>query len=386
VEPVVSGVARGALRDLPSLGLVWGWIKQADGAGGGFYPSNQPIRFSDGVGGVHRPRGWRCHRMVRLEALAPMSDQAYVDLASIGTTIDAGDAHLAAHHYENAVEAYQTAGMQSQTLRAELPTSTGVDQAAALNASLQALQWHLASQATALQAQNLAKQIQALYVPIVNALPQPPGLVVAPTTNVQPAGINWTNIAVWTIAGLGAATLLYLTLRGPKENPTRVGAGPKRINGKKALIAKGRACRFIMTDGGTVSCPGGMLHDPSGRWWPRHSVLCGPFRRVRSAQDDEYTGAARHYLGDSHRASVSAIDTPPKALSSWRYLGEIEEIRYTRTGKKRPGRYYHEFSKPTALATIIRGKQKVRLYRRGRFCRIELPRNAILDTRGFVAP
>jgi hypothetical protein len=168
------------------------------------------------------------------------------------------------------------------------------------------------------------------------------------------------------------------------ENPSGGSSGPKKV--KKSLINKGRSCRFIMVEGPDVSCGGGMMHDPSGRWWPKNSVLCGPFRKLRAAQPDEGSSQAKHYLGDSHRAVVGVIDTPPKPLSGWTYLGEVDEIRYTRTGRKRPGRYFHPFSKPGALATIIKGKGKARLYRYGRFCRLDLPHGAILDTRGYVWP
>jgi hypothetical protein len=313
-----------------------------------------------------------------------MGDQAYADLASMGTTIDGGDAYLAAEKFENAVHAYQIAGTQGQSIRSEVHASPTLDQADALNQQLQALVSHLASKATADRAQALAKELFAIYSPLVRSIVITPG----GQTSIKPnPPTNWPAILLGGLVAVGIGGLFYLMIRGPEmfENPTPGAAGPKRV-GKKTLINKGRACSFDLVDGGTVSCQGGMMHDPSGRWWPKNSVLCGPFKKLRAAQPDEGSPQAHHYLGDSHNAMVGVVDTPPRALGSWDFLGEVSEIRYTRTGRKRPGRYFHPFSKPSALATLVKGKGKARLYRRGRFCRLDLPPGAILDTRGYVWP
>ena len=204
------------------------------------------------------------------------------------------------------------------------------------------------------------------------------------------------KVALWGVVAVGLGFIAYKLVEGPPmANPRRgirsyTSREPRRLStpsAKRSLIAKGRACRFELVDGGAVSVAGGMMHDPSGRWWPARSVLCGPFKaRVRRAEPDEYTGAARHYLGNSHAAHVGVIDTPPKALGEWEYVGEVERIYYTRTGRKRPGRYQHPFNKPTALATLLKGRGRVKLYRRGRYVRMDLPPGAILDTRGLVWP
>jgi hypothetical protein len=319
-----------------------------------------------------------------------MSDQAYADLLSMGTTIDSGDTYLKAFKYENAVTTYQTAGTQGQSLRSELPPSASLDQADALNQTLQALGSNLASQATAEQAQALAKQLFAIYSPLIRSVPVTPSAPIAKPTDSPPT--NWAAIALGGLVAVGIGGLFYLMIVGPeafddgRENPTSGGPGPKRKPIKRALINKGRACHFIMKEGPDVHCGGGMLHDPSGRWWPKNSILCGPFKKVRAASDDEGSPQSTHYLGSSHRASIGVVDTPPRAISDWTYVGEVDEIRYTRMGRKRPGRYFHIFSKPGALATIIKGKGKARLYRHGRFCRLDLPRDAILDSRGLVWP
>ena len=320
-----------------------------------------------------------------------MGDASYVQLQSAITTIAAGDDYLKAFRWENATHAYQVAGTQSQSILAAGANAS----ADALDQTLQALQSNLASQATALQAQSLANQIVAIYTPIVNAIPQTPGTSVVAAPVATPAAASTsTTTAKWILGGIAAAGIVgifYLMWGGPKlfENPSGGSAGPKgprRIKaGKRSLIKKGRACHFIMKDGGNYHASGSMLHDPSGRWWPKNSVLCGPFKKQAAKADVETSPEARHYLG-KRQASFFVIDTPAKALGGWNYLGEIEEIRYTRTGRKKPGRYYHVYNKPGALFTMLKGKGRVRLYRLGSFYRIELPRNAVLDSRGFVSP
>ena len=199
----------------------------------------------------------------------------------------------------------------------------------------------------------------------------------SPLAAPEPSPTNKIAVAaLWGLIAVGLGTMTYLIVRGPAENPAR-GVRRSPNVGRSPPIVKGRSTRFEMVEGPDVTCAGGMIHDPSGRAWPRNSVLCGPFRpRVRAATSEEYRGWAKDYLGSSHRPMVGVVDTPPRALGGWDYMGEVEKIYYTRIGAKRPGRYVHTFNKPSALATLVRGKGRVRLYRRGRFVRIDLPRGA----------
>ena len=312
----------------------------------------------------------------------------FTDLQSIGTTIDSGDAYLAAFKYENAVAAYQTAAGQGQTLKQEIPAHLWPPTADGINAQLESLQEHLASQATAQQAQSLAKQLFGLYQAAVAAMPTPPSTAVTPATPATAAPSMGNAVAIaalWGVVALGIGYLGYLIFRGPRENPV-AGKAEKAKPAKRHLIAKGRACRFDMKDGSSISARGGMLHDPSGRYWPRNSILIGPFRpRRRKVTDEEYRGSAVDYLGRRHKAYVGSIDTPPKSLAGWTYEGEVETLWYTRGGTKARGRFYHDVN-GHALSTAIKGRGKIRLYRRGRFYRLQLPRGAILDSRGYVWP
>jgi hypothetical protein len=196
---------------------------------------------------------------------------------------------------------------------------------------------------------------------------------------------------LWGLVGVGLGTIAFLMFAPIRQNPARLAAGPRDKSSskrRKLPIVKGRNVRFEMKQGPDVTCGGAMMHDPTGRAWPAKSVLCGPIkRRLRSASDAELEGAGRHYFGGSYPAKVVEIDAPERSMAGWKYLGEVERIYYTRVGRKNGNvRFVHPFNKAGALSTVFKGKGKVRLYRKGRFVRLELPRGAILDTRGFVWP
>ena len=324
------------------------------------------------------------------------TQQASVILENMQTSIDAGNTLLGAFKYENAVTNYQVVVDQLTAFEEQIPANSYTAQADAVAIALKNTPSHLASQATATSTGEMAQQIHDIAVQAYNATPPSPGgqHVGGPITATSPTGINLfgTNVGfgqllLWGLAAAAAGGLAYWLYtskpRGAKRNPTRGSAGPKRKSGK-ALINKGRSCLFVMKDGSERSCAGGMMHDPSGKWWPRTSVICGPFQK--GDFDDDVGGDARHYLGSTHRTRVGSINLPPRSTSSWQYIGDVEEIFYTRAGRKNPGRYRHPFNKPGALATIVKGKGRVRLYRRGRFYRVDLPRGAILDSRGYVWP
>lgn len=152
------------------------------------------------------------------------------------------------------------------------------------------------------------------------------------------------------------------------------------------LIVKGRAVSFDLVDGAKIDAPAkyGMMHDPTGRTWKRTSVLIAPFEKLGDETDgDKYS---RDYLGHSHLTHAGDVRLPPKELSAWTYEGEVERIWYTRTGKKNGSkRFQHEFNK-SGFQRLVRGKGKARLYSRGNVYRLELPRGAHLDSRGYVWP
>jgi hypothetical protein len=128
----------------------------------------------------------------------------------------------------------------------------------------------------------------------------------------------------------------------------------------------------------------GMMHDPTGRLWKKTSILVGPYWRSKEEADGD--GHMRDYFGSSHLIRVGDAKLPPKGLERWRFIGDVEKIWYTRTGKKYGGkRFQHGFNK-SLLGRIVKGKGRARLYQLGEWYRLELPRGAIVDGRGFLWP
>jgi len=151
------------------------------------------------------------------------------------------------------------------------------------------------------------------------------------------------------------------------------------------IICKGSHVHFIMMDGNKISARGSMLHDPSGRYWPKNSMLVTTFQRgSRKATDKEREGAPKEYLGRTHEAHVGSVELPPKALSEWDYVGEIKTILYVRPGRKAPGRYYHHFGQRRIEAFWRKGH--AHLYKRGGAYRFQMGRKSIADDRGIVTP
>jgi hypothetical protein len=128
-----------------------------------------------------------------------------------------------------------------------------------------------------------------------------------------------------------------------------------------------------------------MLHDPSGKSWPACSLLIVGFdRRGRVATDDERKGAPKEYLGRKYEPRIGSVELPPRSLSEWSSLGEIETIYYVRPGTKAPGKYFHDFGKRRLRAFFKKGKAT--LYRRGSAYRVELGRGCIAHHDGIVFP
>jgi hypothetical protein len=153
------------------------------------------------------------------------------------------------------------------------------------------------------------------------------------------------------------------------------------------MIAKGRSVSFDMVNGDEIDAPSSyaMLHDPTGKRWPRHSVLVAPLKQLgRQTEGNSHTEA---YFGRDYLTLVGKVPSPPpKELPAWKYEGEVEMVWYTRIGLKHGGvRFKHKMNK-MSLSRLLKGKGKAKLYSRGRLYRMELPRNADLDDRGYIWP
>lgn len=170
-----------------------------------------------------------------------------------------------------------------------------------------------------------------------------------------------------------------------------------------ALICMGREVEFDLREtpigrfdqGKTVVAPpdAGLLHDESGAYWPRCSLLVANFER-----GSEETDEGKNYFGRGAGVKRGSVELPPKDISAWQKLGEIKTIFYDRAGTKAPGYFKHQFNKPRGLYKLVflvkgkAGKQPAVLYtlfsrRLGQsFYRVELPSGCIVDDRGIVLP
>lgn len=139
-----------------------------------------------------------------------------------------------------------------------------------------------------------------------------------------------------------------------------------------------------------VSPRGSMIHDPSGRAWPKCSLLIAPGGRgSRAAKPEEYEGAPKNFLGRQHRAKIRELEFPA-ASGEWTVVGQVTRIDYVRGGTKAPGGFQHSVNKPRGVYKIVHllkgGKAPVTLRKNGRFYRLDLPRGCIVDDRGIVYP
>lgn len=157
------------------------------------------------------------------------------------------------------------------------------------------------------------------------------------------------------------------------------------------LICKGTRVRLHLLEPKRLVCPrGSMLHDPSGRWWSRNSLLIGGFDRAGDdITPDQYSGAPKDYLGREYEPRKGYVQLPPKRLVGWDDVGVVSRIDYVRPGTRAPGGYQHHFGKPRGLFRLVhlaKGERQVMLRKCGRFYRIDLGPGSIADERGIAFP
>jgi len=161
------------------------------------------------------------------------------------------------------------------------------------------------------------------------------------------------------------------------------------------LAALGDSVSFTLTTGKRkrVRAPARawMLYDDKGKSWPDTSILVGVFRTrgTRPATDDEMKGLPDEWLGKMYEAERSMIDLPPKSLSDWTEVGPVSRLWYYRRGDIIPGFFKHAFNKPKGvrrLVFLIKGKQDVRLYKRGALYRLDLGTSSIVTGQGVEYP
>jgi hypothetical protein len=161
----------------------------------------------------------------------------------------------------------------------------------------------------------------------------------------------------------------------------------------RMLIAKCYALALHLKDGRTVRPGGVLLHDPSGKCWPRTSCLITTFRKtgrpLESPTDEEIAWARDPKSVREGFAFVPAA----RSMSSWSRVGEVVEIDYKRVGEYQD-LYVHEFKRPVSLyvssftypQSITKVDKAWELYKKQRTYRIELGPKAEFNWRGFVSP
>jgi hypothetical protein len=126
----------------------------------------------------------------------------------------------------------------------------------------------------------------------------------------------------------------------------------------------------------------GLMRDPEGMRWPRCSALIGPFGKGGPVVESAY---ARKWVGKGVTTRQGSVALPPKDLSAWKTLGEVETLYYLRPGTRAPGMYRHAFNKDV-LSRLVFGRRKVMLRKHGRFYRLDMGDRCTIDDRGFVFP
>lgn len=175
-----------------------------------------------------------------------------------------------------------------------------------------------------------------------------------------------------------------------KKNPVAADAD------EPALICMGRDIVLELSDCDDIELPRrwGMLHDPSGTFWPKCSLLFTHFHQGKTRDDsDEGVG----YFGK--RANVRrgcADEIPPNDLRhGWREVGIVTQVFYERAGKHE-GRYRHKFNDPRGWMWLVAlFKRKTAKtppvlfeYNHGGVValRLELPDGCMVDDRGIALP
>lgn len=149
-----------------------------------------------------------------------------------------------------------------------------------------------------------------------------------------------------------------------------------------ALHPAGRSRRFKRLPAGYA-----ILHDPSGKDWPRCSILIAPFTRSRIPNVDNKE--AVEYF--NYEPMGGKFELPNKRLSEWEDLGEMDAITYIRPGDKEfEGEdnlsYGHEFTAEDGWFVFTKDIGYPRLYKRGRCYRLEFVNGCVINWRGFVFP
>lgn len=191
------------------------------------------------------------------------------------------------------------------------------------------------------------------------------------------------EIVIWNVHAIERAEL------GAQERAPRVSAAE---DGERSLWCLGTDVGFVMRKPRRTfdaSPAHGLLYDPSGRHWPKCSLLVAPFREGEIVDVGDTHAAA--YFGKGARVHRGPIVLPTADAGAWDELGELHQVFYTRTGTRAPGDYKHPFGEPKGMLRVVALLTRalaspVILSELDGAYRIDMPKGCIVDDRGIVLP
>ena len=146
------------------------------------------------------------------------------------------------------------------------------------------------------------------------------------------------------------------------------------------LLAKGWAVALTLESGRKVRGAHGaaLLHDESGRDWPKCSGLVMPVRKTKRPLSDSN---AKRYFGNEYNVREAVVTLPTQQLSAWDLIGHVTQIDYSRLGQ-----YEDDFYHPFSRTGWIWKSPYPRLYRLDRKLRLDLGSGCVWNWRGIVTP
>lgn len=132
-----------------------------------------------------------------------------------------------------------------------------------------------------------------------------------------------------------------------------------------------------------------MLHDPSGEFWPKCSLLFTPFEQ---GSDVDASDAGKRYFGRGVDVRRGHVALPPKDPDRWERVGRVRQVYYERAGKN-AGYFRHRFNDPRGWVRLVAflkkdvaGAPPLLFQCAGEALKLELPDGCIVDDRGIVLP
>jgi hypothetical protein len=156
------------------------------------------------------------------------------------------------------------------------------------------------------------------------------------------------------------------------------------------LLVKGDRVSFVLRDGRHADPPEsyGLMHDvdgPGPQMIPRNVFLVGPFTRGRSAPKGTVSWETRKYMGAKHDVKMGNVNLPERDLrfssEGWTFVGLVRRIYYMRNGYLRVP-MKHDFREHQFIVVPVSTK----LYRLGKWLRLQLPVTCRINERGIISP